>query len=67
MKGTIDASLENAEARLLNSDKEKREHNTVVDLLRNDLSTVARNVEVKKFRYIDKIKTNTESILQTSS
>ncbi len=67
MKGTIDASIENAEQRLLNDKKEFAEHNTIVDLIRNDLSIVAKNVRVEKFRYVDKIKTSNKTLLQTSS
>jgi para-aminobenzoate synthetase component 1 len=37
MKGTIDAAKENAVELLKNDVKEKAEHYTVVDLLRNDL------------------------------
>ena len=67
MKGTIDASIENAEQMLLNDEKEFAEHNTIVDLIRNDLSIVAKNVRVEKFRYVDKIKTSNKTLLQTSS
>ena len=67
MKGTIDASVEFAEKKLIADSKELREHNTIVDLLRNDLSMVAKQVHVKKFRYIDRIITNAGEILQTSS
>jgi len=67
MKGTIDASLPNAEESILNNIKEKAEHNTIVDLIRNDLSIVAKNVTVPKFRYIDKIESQDNSILQVSS
>lgn len=67
MKGTIDAGLDNAEQLLLNNEKEKAEHYTIVDLLRNDLSLVADNVQVSKFRYVEKISTNQKNILQTSS
>jgi para-aminobenzoate synthetase component 1 len=67
MKGTIDATLPDAEALLMNSYKEKCEHNTIVDLLRNDLSMISENVRVKRYRYIDRIKTQTGEILQTSS
>lgn len=67
MKGTIDASIENAEEKLLNDDKEIAEHNTIVDLIRNDLSIVAKNVRVEKFRYIDEIRTANKTLLQTSS
>ncbi len=67
MKGTIDASIENAEQVILNDKKEIAEHNTIVDLIRNDLSLVAKNVIVNKFRYIDKIKTSEKTLLQVSS
>lgn len=67
MKGTIDASIPNAEQIILNDYKETAEHNTIVDLLRNDLSIVADNVKVSRFRYIDRIKTNRSDILQVSS
>jgi len=67
MKGTIDASVKNAEEVILNDAKEKAEHNTIVDLLRNDLSMVAKQVKVKRFRYIDRIHTPERDLLQVSS
>lgn len=67
MKGTIDASIENAAEKLLNDPKELAEHNTIVDLIRNDLSIVAKKVRVEKFRYIDEVKTFNKTLLQTSS
>ena len=67
MKGTIDASIPDAEKIILNDEKELSEHVTIVDLIRNDLSTVASNVQVKRFRYIDKINTNQKDLLQVSS
>lgn len=67
MKGTIDASIPNAEEKLLADEKELAEHYTIVDLLRNDLSQVAKDVRVSKFRYIETIKTNDKSLLQASS
>jgi para-aminobenzoate synthetase component 1 len=67
MKGTIDASVENAEEILLNDEKEIAEHNTIVDLIRNDLSIVAKNVKVEKFRYVETVKTSVKTLLQTSS
>lgn len=67
MKGTIDASIHNAEQIILNDFKETAEHNTIVDLLRNDLSIISDNVKVSRFRYIDRIKTNKQEILQVSS
>ncbi len=67
MKGTIDAALPDAEHRILEDEKEAAEHTTVVDLLRNDLSKVARDVSVKRFRYIDCVRTNGKDLLQVSS
>ncbi len=67
MKGTMDAGVENAGKKLLENRKELAEHYTIVDLIRNDLSMVAHNVEVKRFRYIQKIKTNKKELLQMSS
>jgi len=67
MKGTIDAGIENAEQLILNDKKEYAEHCTIVDLIRNDLSMVAKDVHVDKFRYIDRIKTHEKELLQVSS
>ena len=67
MKGTIDASFPDAEATLLADIKEKEEHATVVDLLRNDLSIVANKVTVNRYRYITEIKTSDKTLLQCSS
>ena len=67
MKGTIDASVPHAEQKLMENEKELWEHNTIVDLIRNDLSMVARNVEVTKYRYIDRVRTHKNELLQVSS
>ncbi|MEG2164207.1 MAG: aminodeoxychorismate synthase component I [Bacteroidales bacterium] len=67
MKGTIDASLPNAEEMLMNDYKELCEHNTIADLIRNDLSVMATDVTVDRFRYIEEIKTSSGSLLQSSS
>ena len=67
MKGTIDAQLPEAKNKLKNDPKEINEHNTIVDLIRNDLSKVAKEVEVTRFRYLDKIKTQKNEIYHTSS
>lgn len=67
MKGTIDAGIPGAADLILNDVKEKAEHVTIVDLIRNDLSMVAANVAVTRFRYIDEIKTDTKNLLQVSS
>lgn len=63
MKGTIDSSVPNAKATILSDYKEQCEHNTIVDLIRNDLSQVANNVTVTQFRYVEDL----GSILQVSS
>ena len=67
MKGTIDATIDNAEQVLLSDEKEVAEHHTIVDLIRNDLSMVASNVEVDRFMYVDRISTNQGELLQMSS
>lgn len=67
MKGTIDASLPNAEKQILEDKKELAEHFTIVDLIRNDISQIAKNVQVNRFRYIDKISTSKKDLLQVSS
>jgi para-aminobenzoate synthetase component I len=67
MKGTIDASLDNAGQIILHDEKEMAEHYTIVDLIRNDLSIVAKKVRVERFRYLDTIKTNQKTLLQVSS
>ena len=67
MKGTIDAALPNAEQVILNDYKETAEHNTIVDLIRNDLSAVSKRVRVERFRYTDIIVTSEKSLLQVSS
>jgi para-aminobenzoate synthetase component 1 len=67
MKGTIDASIEDAEKIILSDQKELAEHFTIVDLIRNDLSMVGIDTWVRKFRFIDHIKTNSKDLLQVSS
>lgn len=67
MKGTIDASVADAERVILSDRKEMAEHNTIVDLIRNDISAFADRVEVNRYRYIDRIKTESGILLQVSS
>ncbi len=67
MKGTIDATITDAPTELISNEKEAAEHATIVDLIRNDISIVATDVKVDRYRYIDKIMTNKGAILQTSS
>jgi len=67
MKGTIDSTIENAKEKILADTKEKAEHIMIVDLLRNDLSIVARNVQVEKFRYCKEIEAGDKKLLQVST
>lgn len=67
MKGTIDATLPQAEKILMSDEKEAAEHATIVDLIRNDLSKIASEVCVPRYRYADRLHTNKGDILQTSS
>lgn len=67
MKGTIDAGLQHSETKILSDEKELSEQYTIVDLIRNDLSIVAKNVRVDDFRYLEKIHTNEKNLLSVSS
>jgi len=67
MKGTIEAHIPNATEKILANKKEMAEHIMIVDLMRNDLAMVAKDVKVEKFRYIDKIKAGEKELLQVSS
>jgi len=67
MKGTIDAAVPNATEVLLGNPKELAEHYTIVDLIRNDLNSVAKQVRVEKFRYVEEIDTKLTRLLQVSS
>ena len=67
MKGTIDALVPEAKKKLQTDPKEINEHNTIVDLIRNDLSKIGREIAVTRFRYLDKIQTQKNEIYHTSS
>ncbi len=67
MKGTIPAEIPNAPRLILADRKETWEHNTIVDLLRNDLAMVAEKIEVTQFRFITEIRTQQTDLLQVSS
>lgn len=67
MKGTIASDIPGAPDIILNDYKETSEHCSVVDLLRQDLSKVAEDVRVSRFRYFTEIKTPEKSIYQVSS
>lgn len=67
MKGTIDRSRPDARNAILNDEKESAEHITIVDLIRNDLSRVASDVRVERYRYIDEVYAGGKIILQVST
>ena len=67
MKGTIKADIPDAKQKLIDNEKELAEHYTIVDLIRNDLSIVARKVSVERFRYLQKIEKPDGDIWQASS
>lgn len=67
MKGTAPDTTPDAAQRLLSDPKERAEHATIVDLIRNDLSIIATEVEVRRYRYIDRLETHRGPLLQTSS
>lgn len=67
MKGTIDADIPKAKNIILEDEKELAEHTMIVDLLRNDLSIVSKEVTVEKFRYVDTIDAGDKKLLQISS
>ncbi len=67
MKGTIEADLPGAADMILNDYKEAAEHATIVDLIRNDLSSIASKVQVTKYRYLDLISSYQKKLLQVSS
>lgn len=67
MKGTIDAGIPHAAEVVLSDPKETAEHVTIVDLIRNDLSQIASQVEVSRFRFISEVTTHEKKLLQVSS
>jgi len=67
MKGTIRSNTPDAENAILNNLKEKEEHLTIVDLIRNDLSIIATDIQVAQFRYVEEVKTSRANLLQVSS
>lgn len=67
MKGTIDASLPDALSLLLNDKKELSEQMMMTDLMRNDLSIVAKDVKVDSFRKPSLVHTSKARLYQTSS
>lgn len=67
MKGTIDATIPDAKAKIIADQKELYEHNTIVDLIRNDLAMVAHDITVARFRFTEEINTPNGALIQVSS
>ena len=67
MKGTINAGIPNAEQQLLDNPKEIDEHETVATEALRDISLVASDAKITRFRYVDRIERGDGAILQTSS
>ncbi len=67
MKGTIDASMPNAEQEILNDPKEIAELEATTQSVVKELCRVAHNVVIKQHRYIDKIESLNRTLLQVSS
>lgn len=67
MKGTIDASIKNAQSLLLNSKKEQDEHHKVIEMVKEELGTVSADVWVERYRYISEIRSNNRELFQVSS
>ena len=67
MKGTIDANIPDAKAKILADEKEMAEHVMIVDLMRNDLGIIGSEVKVEQFRYVEKIRAGDKALLQVSS
>lgn len=67
MKGTKRVADDPEGFHLLNDLKETAEHNTIVDLLRNDLSMVSDQVAIKRYKFLLKVKTHNDELWQMSS
>ena len=67
MKGTAEDVSPSSAEQLLANEKEAAEHATIVDLIRNDLSMVAYDVHVERYRYVERLNTHRGPLLQTSS
>jgi len=67
MKGTIDADIPDAKAKILGNEKEMAEHVMIVDLMRNDLGIIGSEVKVEQFRYVEQIRAGDKELLQVSS
>jgi len=61
------ANLPGAKERIMTDAKEMAEHVMIVDLMRNDLGIIGKDVKVEKFRYVEKIKAGEKELFQVSS
>lgn len=66
MKGTEKVKAQEGSG-LIFDQKEKAEHATIVDLIRNDLSQVAFPVQVPRFQYMERVPTQEGALWQMSS
>lgn len=67
MKGTIDAATPDAEKVILSDPKELDEHQKITNFTMQDLSAVAKDVRVERFRFITRVKNMDKELLQVSS
>lgn len=67
MKGTKTQAEYKQRNLLLDDPRENAEHATIVDVLHTDLSRIADDVELVKYRYVDQVNTAKGQLLQTSS
>ena len=47
--------------------QKKARHNTIIDLLRNDLSMVADDVQIRRYKFLQKIKTHNDELWQMNT
>ncbi len=67
MKGTIKLSEKDAYKKIMEDYKERCEHATIVDLIRNDIGIVSDSVSVDRYRFADIVSTSKEDLIQISS
>ncbi len=67
MKGTIVAKNKEIASSIMDDKKESYEHNTIIDLMRNDLSMHASQVRLDQYRYLSEIRSPAKRIFQVSS
>lgn len=67
MKGTTLSDTADNLHKLHSNTKETDEHATIVDLMRSDLSRIAREVQLEEFRFAEKLSAPDSAHFQTSS